>query len=447
MFNYARSDTHFLLYIYDNLRNELIEKSDSPQADGNLIEVVMNNSKEETLQRYELPVYDAQRGLGATGWYNLLGRTPALFNREQFAVFRAVHQWRDQIARQEDESLHQIMPKHVLYSIAREMPVDMPSLLGCSHPMSKIFQKRKKDLLGVIVNAKTVGATGPEMKDLMQSIHSLHVDRIKSNRPQQVVSAPPIASEEHQKPQASSRSDPLAKADSSHFWGSTIPSLGSYSRLHLYDESLRLALPLPQLTAEVFEDPKATGTAAPEVYRTEPSSRAEHQYTKDRKQKEDDVFIVKQAGGSRKRKAVELSGDPEPYSLRAGDVVANSDDKQAYKLEPSPVVGNANQQVEVNQQSLSTTEQKHQKKLEKKRLKKEKSLLQANETNGNAKSQEPGKVKAFDYANAPSLLHAPKTNGNIMAGGINPYAKSGDVPKGMRKTKREVGGKSLTFKV
>ena len=159
MFNYARSDTHFLLYIYDNLRNELIEKSDSSQPDGNLIEVVMNNSKEEALQRYERPLYDPQRGLGAMGWYNMLCRTPALFSREQFAVFRAVHQWRDKIARQEDESLHHIMPKHVLYSIAREMPLDMPSLLGCSHPMSNIFQKRKKDLLGVIKNAKMVGAT------------------------------------------------------------------------------------------------------------------------------------------------------------------------------------------------------------------------------------------------------------------------------------------------
>lgn len=443
MFNYARSDTHFLLYIYDNLRNELIEKSDSSQPDGNLIEVVMNNSKEETLQRYERPLYDPQRGLGAMGWYNMLCRTPALFSREQFAVFRAVHQWRDNIARQEDESLHHIMPKHVLYSIAREMPLDMPSLLGCSHPMSNIFQKRKKDLLGVIKNAKMVGATGPEMKDLMQTIYPVYVDRIKSNGARQAVAKSAIVKEEQQAPRASSRSDLLARADSSNFWGSTIRSPGDFSRLQLHDETLRLFLPLPQLTAEIFEDHKAKETATLEVPTTNPSSRAEHQYTKDRKPKEDDIFIVKEAGGSHKRKAADQSNTPEPSSPNADDEMADVADKEIDEMDISPAAGNANQRIEADRELRRTAEEKHQRRLEKKRLKKEKLLHQAE---GVAANQEPGEVEAFDYANAPSLLHAPRQNINSMEGGVNPYTKSRDAPKGMRKTKREVGGKSLTFK-
>ena len=66
---------------------------------------------------------------------------------------------------------------------------------------------------------------------------------------------------------------------------------------------------------------------------------------------------------------------------------------------------------------------------------------------GLASSQEQGEVEAFDYSKAQSLLHASRENGNDMKGGVNPYNKSRDVPKGMRKTKKEAGGRSLTFKV
>lgn len=37
MFFYARSDTHFLLYIYDMIRNELVEKSDRSTPETDLI--------------------------------------------------------------------------------------------------------------------------------------------------------------------------------------------------------------------------------------------------------------------------------------------------------------------------------------------------------------------------------------------------------------------------
>ena len=41
MFYYARSDTHFLLYIYDHLRNELAELSAANHPDGKPIDRVI----------------------------------------------------------------------------------------------------------------------------------------------------------------------------------------------------------------------------------------------------------------------------------------------------------------------------------------------------------------------------------------------------------------------
>jgi hypothetical protein len=55
MIKYAREDTHYLLYIYDRMRNELIRRGNSLS---NLITVVLKNSKEICLKQYEKQVYD-----------------------------------------------------------------------------------------------------------------------------------------------------------------------------------------------------------------------------------------------------------------------------------------------------------------------------------------------------------------------------------------------------
>lgn len=50
---YAREDTHYLLYIYDRMRNELIRRSN---AQSNLINLVLTNSRHVSLKLYIKPV-------------------------------------------------------------------------------------------------------------------------------------------------------------------------------------------------------------------------------------------------------------------------------------------------------------------------------------------------------------------------------------------------------
>ena len=83
-------------------------------------------------------------------------------------------------------------------------------------------------------------------------------------------------------------------------------------------------------------------------------------------------------------------------------------------------------------------------KAEKKRLKRAKKQ----EVNG-AATHDDEITEAFDYANAPSILHARQSTADRIAAaskGVDPYAKSMDAPKGMRKSKKESAGKSHTFK-
>ena len=429
MFNYARSDTHYLLYIYDNLRNELIDKSSLSGTGENLVETVMRKSKEVAMQRYERPFYDFSRGSGSTGWYNMLRRTPALFNREQFAVFRAVHQWRDHIARQEDESVQSIMPKHVLYNIARETPMDMPSLLGCSHPMSKLFQQRKADLLGIIKRAKVQGTNEPDMRGLMQEIdpqigqtirvkevaEALLVDNAKAH-PQLF------------HPVEQNRTALPLRSDKSHFWGPSVSNAVS-SEPAPKSEGHALALPLPQLTLEVFGDVNDSSPPREEGTQFNSGMPAQDQYVKARSLKKNNVFVLNNDGGSRKRKAgTYLEGTETPWLQENKAISIGEETNMLLGLESES----------------QRKREKAERKAEKKRLKR----LKKEGANA-AERHDDETAEAFDYVKAPSILHASQSVADRKAAaskGIDPYAKSMDAPKGMRKSKKETAGRSHTYK-
>jgi exosome complex exonuclease RRP6 len=121
MLHYARSDTHFLLYIYDNLRNALLDRARasppasaaSPPTNGDsahaLIHEVLSRSEETSLYLYETEVYDREGG-GPGGWDHMAKKwnkgafTAGAPDSVEKEVYKRLHAWRDQLARDEDES-------------------------------------------------------------------------------------------------------------------------------------------------------------------------------------------------------------------------------------------------------------------------------------------------------------------------------------------------------
>ena len=121
MLKYARADTHFLLHVYDNLRNALLDRAvsrsasptsraGSPMAPDAFVREVLSRSAETALRVYAPEPYDEEGGTGVGGWDTLARKwnKPALgidgVPGVQREVFRAVHIWRDRVAREEDES-------------------------------------------------------------------------------------------------------------------------------------------------------------------------------------------------------------------------------------------------------------------------------------------------------------------------------------------------------
>ncbi|KAF9468748.1 hypothetical protein BDZ94DRAFT_1304497 [Collybia nuda] len=175
MLEYARSDTHFLLYIYDNLRNALLDRalsrsqsmspSGSPTLDPSdlphiLIKQVLARSEETALKTYEKEMYDVSGGRGSNGWDTLarkwnkgalLAGGPGVgVGALQRAVYICIHRWRDSVAQEEDESTRYVLPNHFLFQLAEHPPADMAALLKVFHAVPPVIRRRAKELLDVI---------------------------------------------------------------------------------------------------------------------------------------------------------------------------------------------------------------------------------------------------------------------------------------------------------
>ncbi|KAI9682729.1 MAG: exosome nuclease subunit [Trizodia sp. TS-e1964] len=396
MFQYARSDTHFLLYVYDNLRNELIQRSQDTAPHEDLMGTVLQNSKEESLKLYGVITYKDTLEMS---------RTPSKLSPEQVSVWKGVHKWRDTVARQEDESLNYVLPRWALTNIAKELPTDTFSLLRISHPPSEVVKRRANELLAVISSARLNRDEGAPKT---QSRSPRHAEGRKN--------AELIV-----------KTNGEIRAQNSNFWGQAVGSSAWSAMLpsSSADQQLSLAIPLPPLSAEVFRQAQDVAASTEEAPMAEPAARAEHEYIKGRKAMSDeqsDVFIIKQLGAGRKRK-MDGAGSLLPAEVEQPPL--DSDDHDA-------VVPGAG-------------EGRPRRKGLGKEVKGESKSPDAPRPGGSEGNDEP-----FDYAKAKSVLHA-SPNGKEGRRGVDnrsfdPYSKSGDAPKGLRRSKKEKAGKSFTFK-
>lgn len=199
MLQYARSDTHFLLYIYDNLRNALLDRSQSrsrspsssppprpgassPRKATAFLDQVLARSAETSLRVYTKESYDADEGSGSGGWDTLAkkwnkvaltaGGPGVGIGALQRAVYRSVHGWRERVAREEDESTRSIyfasltlitcltslsryvLQNHFLFTLAEQPPADVAALLQIFRSsVPPVVKRRVKELLGIIKEA------------------------------------------------------------------------------------------------------------------------------------------------------------------------------------------------------------------------------------------------------------------------------------------------------
>ncbi|KAK3305816.1 ribonuclease H-like domain-containing protein [Chaetomium strumarium] len=467
MFYYARSDTHYLLYIYDMLRNELVELSTQTSADENPTELVIQKSKEVSLQRHEHPLCDPETGAGNRGWFNTLIKSPTLYNGEQFAVYKAVHKWRDDVARREDESPYFIMTQQVLADIARILPTDMKALWSLLDSNARVLKPHLNELFDVIREARARGANGPTMMQFFSQSSgnaaqtSLGTKEVKADGAADGIL---LALQE-------------LKSEHSQLWGGVALSTtrdGSVKALAM-DEQVEIPVFTFDFgTIKDEEPPKATAPSpecAPEEDAVAPGAQEDEGFTlkagRKRKASEVDIEVASDAGSDLDI----IEGDQSPPADQPDSTDVEDEDAKALKRarkkanktlknEAKKLLREAKEKMK--QGSLEAAEElKRQAKQARKAAKKAAKLVQqqgspvespsaAEEAAEEASAEQD--EQPFDYSKASSVLHAPKANENGDSGkrgkaAFDPYArKSGNAPQGARKLNYERTGRTATFK-
>jgi exosome complex exonuclease RRP6 len=145
MLRYAREDTHYLLYIYDKLKIELIAHGNQSS---NLLLSTLNRSRDLCLKRFEKEKLYRDSHLILYNKFNLT------FNAIQMKVFAGLYKWRDTVAREQDESVRFVLPNHMLFRITESLPSDPSSLLNCCSPIPPLIKTYTMEILSIINEAK-----------------------------------------------------------------------------------------------------------------------------------------------------------------------------------------------------------------------------------------------------------------------------------------------------
>ncbi len=163
MIQYARSDTHFLLYIFDILKNMLLESND------NNMKFVLHDSRQVSIKKYEYEnfkiddnnnnnnnkSYNGKPWIGIMQQYNI--------QPSKIEVCKALYLWRDKIAREEDESVRYIMPNQLLVSLVSTCPTDISGVLATSNIISNYVRTNAAEIVRLIDDSLKIEPSIPEL--------------------------------------------------------------------------------------------------------------------------------------------------------------------------------------------------------------------------------------------------------------------------------------------
>lgn len=426
MLYYARSDTHYLLYIFDMLRNEILNSTSQVEPGKPLMDTILEKSKEVSLGRYETMLCDKETGQGTRGWFNSLVKGSGVYNAEQFSVYKTVYKWRDDLARKEDESPMFIMHPSAVGDIARVLPEDPKALWSLLGNVSQPVKSRIDELFGLIQEARREGEHGPTMLEFFRENNSMGsvARRVFDRKPKSKAPEVPV-------PELSE-----LRAEKSQMFGEMPISSRWEERGKTVKDDMHIALPwtayVQQQAAEDARLAEAPVDKEIDMIPLETDNKVAVA--------EDDGFTLKQG---RKRKATDAELPSEPATDNGNEPKEEEESAPASEIEL------------VDDDAL----QKLSKKEKKERRKQRKAAKAAGKEDTEMKDAaevEDEDEQPFDYSAAQSVLHAQRQNGDNAGGRgrkgkkekvFDPYtAKTEGTIKGARKMNYEKAGRTATFK-
>ncbi|KFM26587.1 Exosome component 10 [Auxenochlorella protothecoides] len=165
---YARADTHYLLFIYDKMREELLASKESvpPHLAVDLPEhgpsgalgTVLERSRTLCMLQYEREQCREDSFLQAALKLDVVLSGP------QLAVFEALYNWRDGEARTQDESPGFICPRAQLVALALAMPTTGPEVAAALGRRARYVLLRAREVAAVVAGAAARQARVEELR-------------------------------------------------------------------------------------------------------------------------------------------------------------------------------------------------------------------------------------------------------------------------------------------
>ncbi|RFU77768.1 exosome complex exonuclease rrp6 [Trichoderma arundinaceum] len=452
MMYYARSDTHYLLYIYDRIRNDLVQCSDRNIPEKDLIGRVLEKSRELSLSRHENLQFNEETGEGSRGWFNFVLKNSHLaYKSEQFAVFRALWKWRDVTGRKEDENPNFVLGTNNLTEIARVNPPDAKALHSLLPLTASLARSRVNEIWSQLQEEKARG--GPS---LLQFFSSRDPASIANKN-----GIPRVAKPQSQTPRLDGEVTATRLARSQLFGDVAVSSQWDETKGATGAQEDYFPFPWQRFVEDVADvvigtEPVQEPAAATE----EPVNEATVPAAEDEK---DEEFTLRR-GKKRKSEAIE-SDEPISSGIES---VSDGDEEMQDDVNDSSAV------IEIEAEDLPPKSAKKAKKLEKKRKREgakaaeeqqrlelrtkrhEEKLARKEQRKSQQKAESEARTKyqavPFDYSKAASVLHVKRDEAKESAPEekkkvFDPYAKTGDDEiKPARRMPPIRGEKSATFK-
>ncbi|OAA73572.1 exosome complex exonuclease Rrp [Cordyceps fumosorosea ARSEF 2679] len=436
MLYYARSDTHYLLHIYDQVRNDLVSSSNQSIPEQNLIVRALQKSKELSLSRHVHPGYNEETGEGPRGWYNyVLKHSHLSYDAAQFTLFKTLWKWRDDTARKEDESPNFVLGTNNLADICRANPPDAKALHSLMPLTAPLARSRINEIWTRVLEASQ--RPGPS---LLQFFASIAPDAATRN-------ALPKAGRDLAKLPEPGGTISCRSLPRSRLFGDMPISSRRSGSLDV-DESMNDEVPFPwqrfvasvQEGTEMEED--TSSLVKPEASSPAPPAPVE----------EDEEFTLKR-GTKRKSESA-----PDEDSETSEESESDEDEVADKPVEPAPADGIIDIDDEAPRKKQRNAEKK-QAKLERQQKREaklaKKVRRQAESEQKSVATDKKYNAVPFDYSKATSVMHA-KRDGTAAALAarpakqqkvFDPYSKTGDdLLKGARKAPPIRGERSATFK-
>jgi exosome complex exonuclease RRP6 len=190
MVNYAREDTHYLIYIYERLKQDLYSrhclgevkttpekkkgtpkepkdrnsKSKSSQLTPvnekgvNQVLQVWNNSRSVSLKQFRIPTLNEMY----SKFYTSLNKEEKMLNNQQAYALQEIFSWRDRVARELDESIFFVMSKFVMLNIISQLHNEPEKILK-SISLHRSVHQHLPQLHDVIARAKAIAIQSSPM--------------------------------------------------------------------------------------------------------------------------------------------------------------------------------------------------------------------------------------------------------------------------------------------